>query len=73
MTGYIVISPDPRGFWHADYWAATDGETLEDINLSACPPDGFLTRKDQDEAAAAARSTWPEAAVIYADDDDPDD
>ena len=64
--GFVIISPDPRGFWHADYWRGGDGVTLESINLSGCSPDDFITRRGlRPVIEAEARETWPDAEVVF--------
>lgn len=67
MREFVVISADPRGFWHADYWAVEDGVTLEDIRLSGCAPDGFFTQRGlRPVIEHEARQRWPSATVVWA-------
>jgi hypothetical protein len=67
MNNLVIISHDQRGFWHADFYRDAADLDMDNLGLA---PDGFLTRRKQGEAIAAAKYEWPGAELRIAEEEE---
>lgn len=75
MADVVVISPDERGFWHADLYRDASEWNNDDWEQGRSP-DSFFTTKigaSLSDARQRATETWPDAEIREALDTDDDD
>lgn len=65
MADAVVISPDERGFWHADMWRGASEWGRDEWEAEPSPDSFFTTKRGAslEEVRKKAAETWPDAEI----------
>lgn len=72
----VIVSMNEKGFPQADLYFGMADMPTDEFEACGMAPDGFFTMEPGDSlgtAYAKAQLTWPEAKVVLADDDEPEE